>query len=128
MGDMNDGPYAETLENEFMIHNILDELCGTMLYPDYHFRHAMQPAALRTAASTRFEDALNEGCIIEELIDHVVVSPAIWQGTGHFRLLPNSCQVESAVWQAACADQGPDDKREFRPSDHKPVSFTVEWD
>ncbi|HOD05645.1 MAG TPA: hypothetical protein PKH92_11435 [Anaerolineaceae bacterium] len=128
MGDMNDGPYAETLENEFMIHNILDELCGTMLYPDYHFRHAMQPATLRTASSTRFEDALNQGNIIEELIDHMVVSPSIWQGTGHFRIVPNSCQVESAIWQAACADQGPDDKREYRPSDHKPVSVTVEWD
>ena len=91
-------------------------------------RHAMQPATLRTASSTRFEDALNQGNIIEELIDHMVVSPSIWQGTGHFRIVPNSCQVESAIWQAACADQGPDDKREYRPSDHKPVSVTVEWD
>lgn len=127
MGDMNDGPFAETLEEEFMVNNILDELCGTILYPDYHFRHAMTPATLRIAASTHFEDALNQGVIIHELIDHLVVSPAIWQSDGGFHLVPDSCQVETAIWDAACAPQGPDEKREFRPSDHKPVSAVFEW-
>lgn len=128
MGDMNDGPFAETLEEEFMVHNILDELCGTMLYPDCHFMHAMQPAALRQAKTVRFEDALNQGVIIEELIDHMVVSPAIWHSGAPFRIAPGSCQVEEAAWAAACAPQGPDGKREQRPSDHKPVSAVFEWD
>ena len=26
MGDFNDGPWAETLEEEFLVHNILDEI------------------------------------------------------------------------------------------------------
>lgn len=128
MGDMNDGPFAETLEEEFMVHNVLDELCGTMLYPDFHFRHAMTPTTLRSASSTHFEDALNQGEIIHELIDHMVVSPAIWQGNGMFRLVPDSCQVEASIWEAACAPEGPDARREYRPSDHKPVSAILEWD
>lgn len=128
MGDMNDGPYAEELEEQFLVHNILDELCGTILYPDAHFRHAMTAATLRTAASTHFEDALNAGVIINELIDHMVISPAIWQGTGDFRLVSDSCRVEDAIWQAAVAPEGADAGRQFRPSDHMPVSSVLEWD
>lgn len=128
MGDMNDGPFAETLETEFMVQNILDELCGTLLYPDAHFRHAMTAATLRTAASTHFEDALNKGVLIQELIDHMIISPAVWQGNGDFRIVPDSCQVETAIWNTACAPEGPEAGRQFRPSDHMPVSAVMEWD
>ncbi|MCI0396068.1 MAG: hypothetical protein L0332_26435 [Chloroflexi bacterium] len=122
MGDLNDGPYAELIEREFLIHNIVDELVGTLLNSDRHFRHAMSPEALRTAATTRFPDPLEGGQIVEELIDHILVSPAIWRGKGDFRLRANSCRVETKVYEKYFADTGPTRKRHLRPSDHMPVT------
>ncbi|MCE7985212.1 MAG: hypothetical protein DYG89_28910 [Caldilinea sp. CFX5] len=122
MGDFNDGPFAELMEREFLIHNIVDELAGSLLQPMRHFRHAMTPAVLATAATTRFPDPLEGGQMVEELIDHILVSPGIWQGKAPFLLKENSCQVESAAYDSHNDDTGPVRQRGLRPSDHKPVS------
>ncbi|MBI4786091.1 MAG: hypothetical protein HY782_03475 [Chloroflexi bacterium] len=126
MGDLNDGPFAELMEREFMIHNIVDELVGSFLYPDCHFRHAMDAEALRTAATTRFADPLEDGQIVEELIDHILVSPGVWQQQGDFRVKPGSCRVETKAYDDH-DDTGAERKRELRPSDHKPVSVILEY-
>jgi Endonuclease/Exonuclease/phosphatase family len=118
MGDLNDGPFADLMEQEFLIHNIVDELVGTLLEPDFHFRHAMTPQTLRTAATTQFPDPLQGGQIVEELIDHMLVSPALWQNTGPFGIRPDSCQVETQIYANHDDDNGPERKRGLRPSDH----------
>ncbi len=127
MGDLNDGPFAELLEREFLIRNIIDDLVGSLLHPDLHLRHAMTPETLRTATTTRFADPLQGGAIVEELIDHILVSPAIWQKRGDFRVRANSCRVEAAVYDAHNDDTGPQRRRELRPSDHKPVSVVLNY-
>lgn len=127
MGDLNDGPFAELMEREFMIHNIVDELVGSLLQPDKHLRHAMTPDVLSTASTASFPDPLQNGEIVTELIDHILVSPAIWQRKGDFRLRPDSCQVETAVFDRYNQDTGPVRKRHLRPSDHKPVSAVLEY-
>jgi endonuclease/exonuclease/phosphatase family metal-dependent hydrolase len=127
VGDLNDGPFAELMEQEFMIHNIIDELVGSLLYPTLHFRHAMAPEVLRVATTTRFPNPLEGGMIVEELIDHILLSPAVWQENGDFRLKPGSCRVESEVYENHYEDTGETRKRELRPSDHKPVSAILEY-
>ncbi len=127
MGDFNDGPYAELMEQEFLIHNIIDELAGTLLQPGRNFRHAMTPAVLATAATTRFSDPLAEGKIVEELIDHILLSPGIWQTGSPFALKPGSCRVETLAYEAHNDDHGPERQRGLRPSDHKPVSAVFSY-
>ncbi len=122
MGDFNDGPFAELIEREFLIHNIVDELAGTLLQPLRHFRHAMQPEVLATSTTTSFPDPVQNGMIVEELIDHILVSPGIWQGQAPFPLQEGSCQVEVQAYEAHNDDHGPVRQRGLRPSDHKPVS------
>lgn len=122
MGDFNDGPFAELIEREFLIHNIVDELAGTLLQPLRHFRHAMQPEVLATSTTTSFPDPVQNGLIVEELIDHILVSPGIWQGQAPFPLQQGSCQVEVQAYEAHNDDHGPVRQRGLRPSDHKPVS------
>ncbi|MBE0548122.1 MAG: hypothetical protein IH627_10810 [Rubrivivax sp.] len=126
VGDFNDGPFFDLMEREFLIRNILDELVGTFLDPNTYFKHAMEPEILASAATTRFSDPLEGGALVEELIDHILVSPAIWSGIGAYGLKAKSCQVEEAAWQLGVVGN-PEGSRENRPSDHKPVSMVLEW-
>jgi hypothetical protein len=126
LGDFNDGPFHDLMEREFLIHNILDELVGSFLDPNTYFKHAMEPDVLAKAATTRFRDPLENGALVEELIDHILVSPAIWSEIGGYRLQAGSARVEEAAWEAGVVDD-PDARRENRPSDHKPVSAVIEW-
>jgi hypothetical protein len=127
MGDVNDGPYAELMEQEFLIHNIIDELTGSILHPGSYFQHAMTPQTLAKAATTRFPDPLQGGKIVEELIDHMLVSPAIWAGSGDVRISADSCQVEAGAYERHYDDDPNDRQRDKRPSDHKPVSVVLEY-
>lgn len=126
VGDFNDGPFKDLMENEFLIKSILDELVGSFLDPNTYFKHAMEPAVLSSASTTRFADPLLGGQVVGELIDHMVVSPAIWSGLGAYKIKTGSCQVEEAAWQMGVVGD-PDASRDNRPSDHKPVSIVLDW-
>ena len=126
LGDFNDGPFFDLMEREFLIHNILDELAGSFLNPNTYFKHAMEAQVLASATTTRFSDPLQDGAMVKELIDHVLVSPAIWSGQGAYNVRSGSCQVEDAAWQLGVKGN-PDAARGNRSSDHKPVSVVVEW-
>lgn len=125
-GDFNDGPFQDLMEREFLVRNILDELVGSFLEPNTYFKHAMDPSVLARAATTVFADPLEGGAIVEELIDHIVVSPGIWSGAGAYAIRPGSCQVEHEAWQLGVVGN-PQSRRESRPSDHKPVSVVIDW-
>lgn len=126
VGDFNDGPFKDLMENEFLVKSILDELVGSFLDPNTYFKHAMEPAVLSSASTTRFADPLQGGNVVAELIDHIVVSPAIWSGLGAYRIKTGSCRVEEAAWQMGVVGD-PDASRDNRPSDHKPVSIVLDW-
>jgi endonuclease/exonuclease/phosphatase family metal-dependent hydrolase len=127
MGDFNDGPFAELIEREFLIHNVIDELVGSFLNPARYFKHAMEPDALATATTTRFPDPLEGGAMTAELIDHMLVSPGIWTKKAPFHLRKNSCKVETAAYDQFNADAAGDGERGLRPSDHRPVSATLTY-
>jgi endonuclease/exonuclease/phosphatase family metal-dependent hydrolase len=126
MGDFNDGAYAELMEREFLIHNIIDELVGSFLEPTKFLRHAMTPEVIAASSTVSFPDPLEGGKIVEEMIDHVVVSPGIWQSAKPFRLKAGSCKVELKAYnQFDNTDAAR--RRGDRPSDHRPVSAVFEY-
>ena len=126
MGDMNDGAYAELMEREFLVKNIIDELTGSFLVPDEYLKHAMPPSRIAESSTCVFPDPLNNGEIVEELIDHVLVSRSIWQNRRPFKVKSNSCRVEKQIYDWF-DDSDSDRKRHQRPSDHKPVSVVIEY-
>lgn len=126
VGDFNDGPFQDLMETEFLIKSILDDLVGSFLFPNTYFKHAMEPAVLASASTTEFRDPLQGGAIVNELIDHILVSPAIWSGLGAYRVKAGSCVVEEAAWTPGVVGTS-STSRDNRPSDHKPVSVVLEW-
>lgn len=126
MGDMNDGPYAEQMEREFLIHNIVDELVGSFLKPDCLLKHAMTPQRLSQEWTVEFPDPLENGRLVTELIDQMVLSPSIWRGGGAFRLKKDSCKVERQAYDAH-DDSAAGRTRGNRPSDHRPVSVVFQY-
>lgn len=126
LGDFNDGAHAELMEREFLIHNILNEMVGSFLEPYRHFQHAMTPEVIATASTVSFRDPLEGGAVVEELIDHVLVSPEIWSAGAPFALKAGSCKVETAAYQQFDATTSTR-RRGDRPSDHKPVSVVLEY-
>ena len=126
-GDLNDGAFADLMEEEFLIHNIIDEVAGSLLHPETYFEHAMDPNVLADAVTVSFPDPLNDGAITHELIDHVLVSKAIWSAKAPFGVKPNSCVVEHDAYDHH-NDEPPDHPaRGLRPSDHRPVTVTLEY-
>lgn len=125
MGDFNDGAAAELMEREFMIHNIIDELAGSLAEPDQYLKHAMHPQVLRDAFTVEFPDPLSGGAMTRELIDHIVVSPSIWSGSGLFRL--TGSRVDHESYDAHDDSSAGSRKRGDRPSDHRPVCATLEY-
>lgn len=126
LGDFNDGPLAGLMESEFLIHNILDEMVGSFTEPYHYFRHAMEPDVLATASTVTFSNPLQGGATVHELIDHILLSPEVWQAGTPFALRPGSCRVETAAF-AAFDDSTSARRRPDRPSDHLPVSAVLEY-
>lgn len=57
VSDFNDGPFKDLMENELLIKSTLDELVGgSFLDPNTYFKHAMDPAVLSSASTTRFRE------------------------------------------------------------------------
>ncbi|MDM7922042.1 MAG: hypothetical protein QUS14_07050, partial [Pyrinomonadaceae bacterium] len=126
LGDFNDGAYAELIEREFLIHNIIDELVGSFLEPDTFLRHAMTPDTIANSTTVSFPDPLENGQIVHELIDHILVSPGIWNTADPFKLKAGSCKVETQAYEQF-NDTDAERKRGDRPSDHRPVSAIIEY-
>ena len=122
LGDFNDGPAASLLEREFLIHNIVDELAGTLLNPQSRLVHGMNDAALRSSFTTMFHNPLKNGELTQELIDHIMISVPLLEGSAGLTFDQGDCVVETDAYTAEVDDGFDDDDRMHLPSDHLPVS------
>jgi hypothetical protein len=86
----------------------------------------MTPKVITESATVSFPDPLEGGQIVNELIDHIVISPGIWRAGVPFRLQAGSCKVEKAAYEAH-DDTNQIRDRGLRPSDHRPVSAVFEY-
>lgn len=125
MGDFNDGPLAEDLEKEFLIHNIINEVVGSVLRPEVVLHHAMTADRIAASSTTEFRNPLMGGQLTRELIDHILLSPGIGKGEADFVLVADSCRVEDGAYDVHFDPDFGMDKRHLRPSDHRPVSVEL---
>lgn len=128
-GDLNDGPGRDYFERNYFYHNLVDNLLGTLMYPEYYFYHpfAYLPEADRYTAV--FDDFVEEIEDNKIQIDHIVVSPSIFRGSNRIALDQSASQVERQAWINHSATPENEDNdayvRAQRPSDHRPISVVL---
>ncbi len=122
VGDLNDGPHRDVFEEQFLIHNIVDELRGGFHRESALMHHALPEEAIEpgraNAYTAKFSDPTQDGRTVKVLLDHVLVTTDIRHGTAPLRLIEGSGKIEHEVYDYWVSGT----KAHQRPSDHRPVS------
>lgn len=122
VGDVNDGPGKELIEEWFLMHDLIGNLQGDVFNARAYLNHALFdfPGPLRW--SVRFQDKVDPRRAPEILIDHILFTQRLTgAGKGILRVLPQAGMVEHAVHERVASLL----PRRVTTSDHRPVSVTV---
>ena len=121
MGDINDGFTRSVFETEFLMQNLVDELRGGFRRKSALLDHVMDEAQLRgkDAFTVEFRSPEKKG-ITRELIDHILVTPAMRDTGFWLRLQPGSARIAHDASKQHTSGTGA--KADDRPSDHFPVT------
>lgn len=126
VGDLNDGFSRSVFEKEFLMQSLVDELRGSFRRQSALLDHVLSEAQLRhkEAFTVEFRSPEKKG-ITRELIDHILVTPALQKKDFWLRLRPGKARIEHEVSKKHTNGTGA--KADDRPSDHFPVTaeFTV---
>ncbi len=121
MGDLNDGPGKEHFEERYLFFDLLSNLQGDVFWARRFLNHALFdfPGDLRW--SVRFEDFVDPGRDPRMLLDHIMFTQGLVDGSLPWRIGPRAGKVEHEVHDLINAAL----PRGARTSDHKPVSVEV---
>jgi endonuclease/exonuclease/phosphatase family metal-dependent hydrolase len=113
IGDINDGPGKQYFENYMLGMDITSELLGNTYYPDSIFKHLLD---LNDDYSAIFNDFVEEIPNRQVLLDRILVSPSLYPSV-------KSCNVEYQKYDAVVDNP---DRRDGRPTDHRPVTLDLD--
>jgi exonuclease III len=121
MGDLNDGFARGVFEREFLMQSLVDELRGSFRRQSALLEHVMnqKQLAAKTAYTIAFRNAEQNGKITKELIDHILITPAICDRKLWLKFRKNSAAIghDISARHTTKKGKGPDD----HPSDHAPM-------
>lgn len=122
MGDLNDGPHRDIFEEKFLIHNIIDELRGGFHHEAALMHHALPQSQLvgKDAYTATFKDPTRGNKKVKVLLDHILISGGLLDGTAPLKLIKNSGKIQHDAYEQHLKGSG--SKADDRPSDHRPVS------
>ncbi len=120
MGDLNDGFTRSVFEQEFLMQSLVDELRGSFRRQSALLDHVLDEAQLRRteAYTVEFRSPEKRG-ITRELIDHILVTPALRDPEFWLTLQPGAATIAHEISKAHTSGTGA--KADDRPSDHIPV-------
>jgi hypothetical protein len=120
MGDLNDGFTRSVFETEFLLQSLVDELRGSFRRQSALLDHVLDEAQLRKkdAFTVEFRSPEKRG-ITRELIDHILVTPALRDPGFWLQVKPDGASIAHDISKAHTSGTGA--KADDRPSDHIPV-------
>jgi len=122
MGDMNDGVTRDIVDETYLLHSIVHELRGAFQHELALMRHILSGRQLQRKRDTwtvEFKDPAAGGKNVRVLLDHMIFSPACYDG-GKLCFVKDSGRVEHQAYDRHVTKKG--NSRDERPSDHKPLS------
>jgi len=122
MGDMNDGVTRDIVDESYLLHSIVHELRGAFHHELALMRHVLNGKQLqrkKDAWTVEFKDPAAGGKNTRVLLDHMIFSPACYDG-GRVCFVKDSGHVEHKAYDKHVVKSGK--SRDERPSDHKPLS------
>jgi hypothetical protein len=123
LGDLNDRPGRDYFEERYLAHSVTDVLVGCAFQPERLFAHAQHEVPDTQRYRAIFDDFVTGESSRHLLLGHILLAPGFTASSG-LRLVAGTGTVEHAAYEALVANQG--SKREDRPSDHRPVSVTLQ--
>lgn len=124
LGDLNDGPGMDYFEKNYLSHNTVDVLVGSVFEPEMMFHHAQHDVKNSNRYSAVFDDFVTGEDNKHILLDHILLSPGLSVTSG-LRRVPNSGAIHHVEYDNHTVNHGI--FRENRPSDHRPVSVILEY-
>lgn len=121
VGDMNDGPGKELMEEQYLLHDLISNLQGDVFFARQFLNHALfdQPQNLRWTVS--FRDKLEPGRDPNILLDHILFTQSLTRsGEAPVMVGAQAGKVEHRIHEEIEALFGAG-----VASDHRPVSVTL---
>jgi hypothetical protein len=124
MGDLNDGPGKELFEGTYLFFDLISNVQGDVFWARRFLNHALFdfPGDLRW--SVHFRDFVEPGRDPHILIDHILFTQGLVDGTLPWKIEERAGQVEHEIHDLINAAL----PASAKTSDHKPVSVIVTTD
>jgi hypothetical protein len=122
VGDVNDGPGKELIEEWFLLHDLIGSLQGDVFNARAFLNHALFDFPNELRWTVQFEDEVDPRRPPEILIDHILFTQRLTgAGKGGLRVMPRAGLVEHEVHERVTSLR----PRRLATSDHRPVSVIV---
>ena len=121
LGDLNDGPGKEFFERQYLFFDLVSTLQGDVFFARKFMNHALFDFAHELRWSVRFDDYVDparDPCI---LLDHILFTQGLVDGSLPLRVEPGAGFVEHEVHALVNAGEPANRKS----SDHAPVSVWI---
>ena len=121
LGDLNDGPGKELFERQYLFFDLLSALQGDVFFARRSLNHALFDHEQSLRWTVQFADFVDPGRDPKILLDHILFTQGLVDGSLPWQVEPGAGFVEHEVH--ALVNAGVPASR--RTSDHAPVSVRV---
>ncbi len=121
MGDLNDGPGKEYFESNYLFFDLLSNIQGDVFFANRYLYHALFDFSERLRWSTEFDDFVTGEKNQHILLDHILFTQGLVDGSVPLKIDAHAGKVEHVVHDLINAKL----KSSSKTSDHKPVSVIV---
>ncbi|WP_179339538.1 endonuclease/exonuclease/phosphatase family protein [Winogradskyella ludwigii] len=120
LGDCNDGPGQDYFESNYLFFDLIQNLQGEVLMAEKYFNHVLFDVAKDLRWTARFRDPILKIPASKNplLIDHILVSQPLCNGSFPLKVNAKAGQVEHEIFERVNADSN----SKTISSDHRPVS------
>lgn len=122
MGDVNDGPGKELIENWFMLHDLIGNLQGDVFFARRFLNHALFDLSDDLRWTVKFKDKVTPARNPHILLDHILFTQSLSGREAHpLRVRSNAGRVEHDIHERINSLL----PAKVSTSDHRPVSVTL---